>query len=127
MAYESFQYDKPDPATDTGITAFDNTRMNLLALRDAIVAGEMTGWNITVTDTNVDGQPESVMFQNQNAVEWVRMTISWNPNGAPATVLLEYANAPGVWVPMGTPAAPNGLLTLSYNATTGLVETGVWS
>lgn len=127
MAYDEYQYDKPDPTADTGTTAFTNTRRNFLALRDAIVAGISIDWSFVITSRDADDNPLGIVWAKQSGNEWVRQTITWNANGTPATMKMEYAAAAGAWVAMGTPGAPLGLLTLTYNATTELLETGDWT
>lgn len=133
MSYDSFDYSRPDATIDDGLAMCDETRKNLLAIRDAIIGGSLTGWQIDVTDTGSDGFPDVVTYTNQgdavagDSDEVVRLTITWNGDGTPATIKFEYSStATPVWNAIGTPVAPLGLLTLSY-AGTGLLSQGVWT
>lgn len=51
MTYSLFSYTNPE-TSQTRQDMVDSSRHNLLALRDAVVAGAMEGWNMDVGDSS---------------------------------------------------------------------------
>jgi len=122
MAYTAFVPDKPDIADD-GDVVINNTRENLMALRDAVVSGALVGWDLTVTIGGGSAEePDEIIYKN--TPEWVRLAVTWGTaggeDGQPLVVVYAYsANSGGVYDTIGT-------LTMSYNAN-GTATGGVWS
>lgn len=120
--YTQFIPDKPVIA-DNGDIVINNTRENLMATRDAVVAGVMPGWDFTrIVGGGSDEEPDSITYKN--GVEWIRLTITWGTTGGddgnPTVIVYEYsANSGGLYHPMGT-------LTNTYNGL-GTLTASVWS
>ncbi len=78
MSYTAFDGSKPDPTTQ-GITAFaSSTRDNLEALRDAVVAGIMPGWNLSASGGTVD-EPAAWIYAKGS--ERVKLELTWGTTG----------------------------------------------
>jgi len=111
MAYPSFNSLKPDPSTDNGSDAFTGTRVNLLALRDAALAGSLPGWDLSVTGGTA-ARPTTWTYSK--GTERLRLTITWGttggPNGKPQTVVSAYSSD------SGSAYDVIGTSTLSYDA-----------
>ena len=112
MVYVPFTPDTPIIA-DNGDIVINNTRENLMALRDAVVAGALKDWDMSKTGT---AEPTEILYSK--GTERVRLTITW-ASGNPTVVLYEYsANSGGLYDTIGT-------LTLAY--TSGDLVTETWS
>lgn len=114
MAYIPFASDKP-VITDQGGQVVDDMRQNLMALRDACVAGAMIGWTLTPSGGTAE-EPGVIMYAK--GVERVRVTVTWGTAGGaignPQVIAYAYSgNSGGVWDAMGT-------LTLTYDASGNL-------
>lgn len=90
MAYVPFVSDKP-VITDNGDVVINNTRENLMALRDAVVAGALKGWNMAATGGTA-AEPTQILYSKGN--ERVRLAITWGTTGGedgnPKTVVYSY-------------------------------------
>lgn len=121
-AYTQFIPDKPVIADD-GDVVINNTRDNLMATRDGVVAGVMPGWNFTRTvGGGSDEEPDEIIYKK--SVEWIRLVITWGTSGGddgnPTVIVYSYsANSGGLYHPMGT-------LTNTYNGS-GTLTASVWS
>lgn len=123
MVYTKFTPDTP-VITDTGAEVIDDTRFNLMALRDAIVAGALVDWDMTATGGPADGsEPTQIMYDT--GTEWIRATITWGTTGGedgnPKTVVYAYSTDNFV--------ASNeaiGTWTGTYNSD-GYLTSSVWS
>src|SRR5690606_31496827 len=111
MAYPSFNPLKPDPSTDNGSDAFTGTRTNLLALRDAALAGSLPGWDLSVSGGTAE-RPTTWTYSK--STERLRLTITWGtsggPNGKPQSVVSEYSSD------SGSSYEAIGTSTLSYDS-----------
>lgn len=122
MAYTKFLSDTPD-ITDTGAKVIDDTRQNLMATRDAIVAGALVDWDLTVTVGGGSAEePDEIIYKN--GVEWLRLDITWGTTGGedgqPTVIVYAYsANSGGLYDTIGT-------WTGTYNGN-GTLTAGVWS
>lgn len=91
MVYIPFSPDTPDIA-DTGAKVIDDSRQNLMALRDGIVAGVLVGWNMAATGGTPD-EPTQIMYSK--GTERLRLTIVWGTtggeDGSPKTVTYVYS------------------------------------
>lgn len=115
MVYTKFNNGKPDIA-DNGATVIDNTRDNLEALRDAIVAGALVDWNM---DINVGvgsaAEPDEIIYKN--GTQWIRLDITWGTSGgadgSPTVIVYDYsANSGVLYETIGT-------ATMTYDNTAG--------
>ncbi|MEW8230343.1 MAG: hypothetical protein AB2745_08470 [Candidatus Thiodiazotropha endolucinida] len=136
MAYTVYDQTTPDPSTENGTQAFDSTRENLLAVRDAIIAdGFFPGWDMETQ--NSDGsspptdptQPDQIVFSK--GTERIKLSLTWGTVGGEAgnvtQVVAEYsANSGTLYEPMGATGYPNGTLTISYDAN-GVPLSHTWS
>ncbi len=90
MGYVKFLSDKPDIA-DNGDIVINNTRENLMAARDAIVAGAMVDWDMAATGGTA-AEPTQILYSK--GTERVRLTITWGTTGGedgnPKTVVYAY-------------------------------------
>lgn len=75
MAYSDFTDGKP-VGTDTGLDAIDTIRENLMALRDAVVAGAMAGWDYS---SSGGGEPATVTYSK--GTERIRGSLTWGTSG----------------------------------------------
>ena len=122
MAYTDFEENKP-VASDTGLVVVDNIRNNLMAMRDAVVAGTMYGWDFSKIDgTGTADQPQYMLYTK--GVEIIRLTFTWGTTGGadgnPTQIVYEYsANS-------GTDYDAIGTLSFTYDTDSNLI-TQVWS
>lgn len=80
MAYNTFQSNKPDPAVDGGTAFGNNTNRNDVALRDAIVMGQMQGFAFSKTDgSGSAAQPQYFLWTNGSTI--LRATNTWQSGG----------------------------------------------
>jgi hypothetical protein len=80
-------------------TVVDNTRENLMALRDNVVIGTMPGWAYSKTNgSGTDEQPQYTFMKKGS--EWLRGTFTWGTTGGEdgnvVSVLWQYSNNAGV-------------------------------
>jgi hypothetical protein len=129
MAYVPFVDSKP-VASDNGNDVIDDVRENLLAMRDAVVAGAFVGWDMTVTaGTGTTEQPQYIyLHRNGASTERIRVEYTWGTTGGadgnPTVMVFSYTAdddplGSAVWSTMGT-------LTMTYNSD-GTVASGAWS
>jgi hypothetical protein len=90
MVYVPFVSDTPD-ITDTGAVVINNTRENLMALRDAIVAGALVDWDMAATGGTAE-EPTQILYSK--GTERVRLTVTWGTTGGedgnPKTIVYAY-------------------------------------
>lgn len=103
MAYNAFTDGKP-VGTDTGLEAIDYMRENLMALRDAVVAGAMAGWDYAPSGGTAD-EPATVTYSK--STERIRGSITWGSSGGadgnPTEIVWEYSSDSGsTWDAIGT-------------------------
>jgi len=121
-AYQKFVPDKPDIADD-GDVVINNTRENLMALRDAIVMGALVSWDLATADiTGPAAEPTQLVYKR--STEWIRLVITWGTTGGddgqPLTVAYSYsANSGTLYHVIGT-------LTNTYDAS-GNLRSALWS
>ena len=105
MAYTDFVEDKPD-ITDDGDIVINNTRENLMALRDALVCGALNGWDMDITiGGGSAAEPDEIIYKK--STEWLRLDITWGTSGGddgnPTVIVYAYsANSGGVYDTIGT-------------------------
>ena len=126
MVYTPFVSDKPVIADD-GDVVINNTRQNLMALRDSVVAGVLVGWNMSqVIGGGSAEEPDEVWYSNNSNTEAIRLDITWGTTGGEdgnPTVIVYYYTADDTptitWDTIGT-------LTNTYNAN-GTLTASTWS
>lgn len=128
MAYTTLDETKPDPAVDNGTNAFDNTRTNMLALRDAVIGGTFPGWNLSVSGGTAE-QPQYYTYSK--GTERVRATLTWGTAGGAdgnvLSIVYEYSSNSGTnYAVMGDTGYPLGKLTISYDPDANVTGT-TWS
>jgi hypothetical protein len=122
MVYVPFVSDKPVIA-DNGDVVINNTRQNLMALRDGLVAGALVGWDLTVTvGGGTAEEPDEIIYKN--GTEWIRLDLTWGTTGGDdgqvtVCVYAYSANSGGLYDTIGT-------LTNTYNGN-GTLTASVWS
>lgn len=124
MPYIPFNETTPEPAQE-GPEVLASTRENLAALRDDVVKGNATGWNMQTQDSDgssppsVPSQPEQLLYSK--GVLRIRLSLTWGTVGGEAgnvtQVFQEFSvNSGALYEPMITPDAPSGIKTISYHA-----------
>lgn len=78
MPYTAFDGSKPDPSTQSLTAMAASERENLAALRDAVVAGAMAGWNMAQSGGTAE-QPDNVIFSK--GTERVKLALTWGDTG----------------------------------------------
>jgi len=120
--YVDFEKDVP-VITDDGDLVINDTRNNLMALRDAIVTGALNNWDLATADiTGPADEPTQLIYKN--GVEWIRLAITWGTTGGddgnPLVIVYSYsANSGVLYHPLGT-------LTMTYDAS-GNMRSALWS
>lgn len=74
MTYTAFADNKPTVDTN-GLQVVDDTRNNLMAMRDAVVMGAMAGWNYTPSGGTAE-EPATLTYSK--GVERLRATLTWS-------------------------------------------------
>ena len=119
MAYNPFDDSKPTPA-DNGTVAFDETRYNLHAMRDAVVLGVMPGWNMTPSG-GTNEQPAELEYSNGS--EWLKAALTWGSSGGAdgnvTQAVYTHSTDDIIYDTIAT-------LTINYNSD-GTVQSTVWS
>lgn len=104
MPYKHYQPDKP-VMTDTGQQVIDTTRENLMAMRDAVVMGTMTGWDGAPAGADPD-YPDTLTYSK--GTERLRLTLTWGSGateGYITAIVYDYSPDAGVtWQSLGTAA-----------------------
>ena len=95
MAYTHYQDGTPDPTTQNGTSAFQSTRTNLDALRDALTVGIMPGWNFqAVAGSGSAAFPQYHYYTKLQ--ERIRLTLTWGTSGGETnnliTMVAEYTS-----------------------------------
>lgn len=125
MVYVPFVSDKPVIADD-GDIVINNTRENLMALRDAVVAGALVGWNLTLTvGGGSDEEPDEILYSNDSNTEALKLDITWGTTGGedgnPTVIVYHYSTDD-----FGGSDETIGTLTNTYNSN-GTLTASVWS
>ena len=121
-SYTKFVKDKPDIADD-GDIVINNTRENLMALRDAMVMGVLVDFDLATADiTGPAAEPTQLVYKN--GVEWIRHVITWGTSGGddgnPLTIVYSYSSDSGsLYHTIGT-------LTMTYDSS-GNLRSALWS
>lgn len=121
MAYTLFDPAVPDAATDNGLAFCDNTRLNLKAVRDAVIAGTFFGWNFAKSGGTAE-EPGTITYTK--GTEIVRGVLTWGTTGGAdgnvSQAVYSYsANS-------GTSYDTIGTVTMAYDVD-GNVTSTTWS
>ena len=91
MTYTVFDPASPTTA-ETRQVAIDDTRYNLLAIRDAVIMGNLAGFNYAWSG-GTDSQPNYIT--RTKGTEIIRATITWGATGGatgnPTSIVYEYS------------------------------------
>ena len=125
MVYVPFVSDKPVIADD-GDVVINNTRENLMALRDACVAGALVGWDMSqVVGGGDTDEPDEIWFSNNSNTEALKLEITWGTTGGedgnPTIIVYSYSTDD-----FGASDEAIGTLTNTYNSN-GTLTAAVWS
>ena len=108
MAYVDFVDDKP-VISDDGDVVINNTRENLMAVRDGVVMGKFLDWNMTPTVGGGSAEePDSIEWRSGqgSGTDRVRATITWGTSGGadgnPTTIVWAFSVNGSVYDTMGT-------------------------
>lgn len=77
MPYDPFLDNKP-VSSDNGLVVIDETRQNLMAMRDAVVMGAMSGWDYNPNGGTAD-QPAEFLYSK--GTERIRGAVTWGTSG----------------------------------------------
>jgi len=120
MAYTPFVENKP-VLSDGGAAVVSSIRENLEALRDAVVAGRVAGWQLAVTGADAL-QPTGLTWSK--GVERIRLLPNWGTSGvtdgSPTSVRHQYSSD------SGSNYDDIGLLVINYDGD-GAVSGTSWS
>lgn len=121
MAYTPFDASVPDASTEDLTDMGQSTRHNLKAIRDAVVAGNLAGWNLTPAGGTAE-QPATLTYAK--GTERVRGSLTWGSSGGAdgnvTQAVWEYSsNSGGSYDTIGT-------VTIAYD-TSGNVTSTTWS
>lgn len=122
MVYVQYVSDTPDIA-DTGAEVIDDTRQNLMALRDALVAGSLFDWDMSlVVGGGSDEEPDEILYSNGTNTEAIKLVITWGTaggeDGNPTVIVYSYSTDD-----FGASDEAMGTLTLTYNGSGTLTAT----
>ena len=125
MVYVAFVSDKPVIADD-GDVVINNTRENLMALRDAVVAGALKGWNMSqVVGAGSTDEPDEIWYSNNSNTEAIKLDITWGTaggeDGNPTVIVYFYSTDD-----FGASNETIGTLTMTYNSN-GTMTVSTWS
>jgi hypothetical protein len=103
MVYVKFTPDKPD-IIDSGAAVIDDSRNNLMALRDAVVGGALVDWAMAATGAD-PAEPTQILYSK--GTERYRLAVTWGIAGGeignPTDVVYSYSsNSGGVYDTVGT-------------------------
>lgn len=94
MAYDLFDYAKPN-TSQTRQATIDDSRKNLMALRDGVLMGLMPQWNLAVrntADTSATPDfsiPELLVYSN--SAERLYLYMTWDVNGYVTKIIYKYS------------------------------------
>jgi hypothetical protein len=123
MVYVPFVSDKPVIADD-GDVVINNTRENLMALRDAVVAGALVDWDMSISG-GTDEEPTNILYSNNGNTEAIKLIITWGTSGGedgnPTVIVYHYSTND-----FGGSDETIGTWTGTYNSN-GTLTAAVWS
>ena len=119
MAYIDFVDNKP-VISDDGDDVINDTRQNLMAVRDGVVMGKFLDWNMTVTVGGGSAEePDSIEWRDGqgSGTDRLRATITWGSaggaDGNPTVILWEFSVNGSVYDTLGTE-------TITYDANSNI-------
>lgn len=120
MAYTHYQDSKPD-VSDIGSDLVEDIRQNFMALRDALVAGAVYGWDMTPSGGTAD-QPVVIKF-NRGTSEYLKLALTWGTTGGEegnvTVCVFSYSTDDSIYDTIG-------MLTMTYTSE-GFVTAASWS
>ena len=88
MAYTDFEDSKPVD-TDTEPDVVDDTRNNLMALRDMLVMGAMPGWDMAPSGGTA-AEPAYLLYSKNDTTEAIKAVLTWS-NGNVTQIVFHYS------------------------------------
>ena len=97
-----------------------------MALRDAVVAGALKSWNMTLTvGGGSDEEPDEILYSNNTNTEAIKLDITWGTTGGedgnPTVIVYHYSTDD-----FGASDETIGTWTGAYNSN-GTLTASVWS
>jgi hypothetical protein len=137
MPYTDYSPTHPVSSGASLGTLMTNVRTNLLAMRDAIIAGTgwFPGWNMAAYDSGDTTPPASdadkpAYLVYSKGTERVKLTITWGISGAtdgwPTRLVASYSSNSGTDYDVIKGGATNGYFDITYDAS-GYVTSAAWS
>ena len=131
MPYTDFNPLTPAPATQTPGEAFTSDRENLLALRDAMIAGGgfMPGWSCVAQNSDGSTPPVPADTPAQlllsKGTERIKAVLTW-ASGAVTRIVVSYSANSGTDYVVIKGGTTNGYCDISYDAS-GNYLSSAWS
>ena len=120
MTYTVFDPASPN-TSETRQVIVDDTRYNLLAVRDAVIMGNLAGFNYAWSG-GTSSQP--AVITRTKGTEIIRATITWGSsggaNGNPTVIVYDYSSN------SGTTYSTVGTCTYTWDAS-GFLTSTTWS
>jgi len=124
MAYVAYDKSKPVTSPDTRQASIDSIRNNLNALRDAVIVGDVSGWNYSWSGGTAD-KPNLIYYTK--GTEIIRQTMTWGNSGGadgnPTVIVYAYSSNSGGAYDNFT---PNSTCSFTYDVDGNLSST-TWS
>lgn len=127
MAYEDFQYGRPDGDNDSGPETLSAIRRNLLAVLDSVAASGVPpcGWNMEAQDSDGTYPPSTPSTPDQAVLtdgqQHLRVEFSWNNGRLASWTAYRSYDGGSTWEPIGT-------RTKTYHSTGPVIASGwTWS
>jgi len=98
MTYTAFADDKPTVDTN-GLQVVDDTRNNLMAMRDAVVMGAMSGWAYAPSGGTAE-EPATLTYSK--GTERLRATLTWSGGNVTQAVWAYSDNSGSTFDTIGT-------------------------
>jgi len=115
VAYDDYVAANPDGSTQTGVQLPAGIKVNLLALRDSVIAGGFSGFNFSLSGGTAE-EPAQILAINGSTI--IRGTLTWTSGQITQIVWAQSLN--GSLGPFNTMRTE----TLSYDGSGNLVSSG---
>lgn len=121
MAYDPLRPSVPTTAgspTPSRQSTIDDTRKNIMALRDILVAGGMVqGFDFSTSGGTAE-QPADILYKK--GTEWIKITLTWGTTGGEdgnvTKAVFRYSSNSGVGYDGMADDAGEYVMTLTYDA-----------
>lgn len=128
MAYTPFDKSVPDASTESINQITTSTRENFEAIRDAVVAGDMPGWEMSTSGGTAE-QPAEIIYAR--STERVKIALTWGSSGGAdgnvTDAIYSYSSNSGTnYDLMADTDFPLAKQTITYDSSGNVTATG-WS